>query len=284
MKHILIPTDFSDNATNALQYAVQLMKYEQCTFYVLNTYTPVSLYTTTIHEYHTSLNVDLGELYQKVAEEKLQKSITEVCELFPNKLHRFEHITSCNLLVEQIKECLDTYPIDFIVMGTQGASGLKEIFLGSQTMHVIKKTSIPVLCVPSNYTYRSLKDILFTTDYELSMSNKGLSIVKDICTTYTSRLIFLNAYYGVSLDEHQSKTKEALDTYFKGNAHQFHISDGMDVLEAIEDFQSKHKIDLLVMIHNRHSFFENLLFTPVINKIVHHTKTPFLVIPAIQKK
>ncbi|MBQ0740388.1 universal stress protein, partial [Aquimarina celericrescens] len=53
----------------------------------------------------------------------------------------------------------------------------------------------------------------------------------------------------------------------------------MDVLEAVEDFQKQHKINLLVMIHNKHSFFENLLFTPVINKVAYHTNIPFLVIP-----
>ncbi|GGG29521.1 universal stress protein UspA [Dokdonia pacifica] len=284
MKHILIPTDFSENATNALHYAVQLMKNERCRFYLLNTYTPISLYTSTIYEYHTSLNVDLGELYRKTSEEKLQQSIKEVTETFSNKLHGFELISSCNLLTEQVIECVNTYDIDFIVMGTQGASGFKEIFLGSQTMHIIKKTTVPVICVPNTYTYRPIKDIVFATDYELSIANQGLPLIKNIATSHGSRVIFLNAYYGVSLDEYQLDIKEKLDSYFTGNAHQFHISDGMDVLEAVDDFQSKHNLDLLVMIHNKHNIFENLLFTPVINKIAHHTKTPFLVIPAIQKK
>ncbi|MFC4633134.1 universal stress protein [Dokdonia ponticola] len=284
MKNILIPTDFSENATNAFQYAVQLMKKERCRFHLLNTYSPVSLYTSTIYEYHTSLQVDLGELYKKTSEAKLEKTIQKIKKMFPNDLHTFETIASCNLLVEEIAECVKTCAIDLIVMGTQGASGLKEIFIGSQTLHAIKKATVPIICVPSMYTYKAPKDIVFATDYELSMNNKGISIVKDICNWHTSRLIFLNAYYGVPLDQRQIEVRDALDKFFKENAHQFQISDGMDVLEAIEDFQSKHRIDLLVMIHNRHSIFENLLFVPVINKIVHHTKTPFLVIPSMQKK
>ena len=284
MKHILIPTDFSDNATNAVQYAVQLMQKERCRFYLLNTYTPISLYSATIYEYHTSLDVDLGELYKKTSEEKLLKLKKEIKTMYPNDLHTFDTIASCNLLIEEIRECIPKYAIDFIVMGTQGASGFKEIFIGSQTMHTIKKSTAPIICVPSTYTYQIPKDIVFATDYELSLDNKGIPLVKDICASHTSRLIFLNAYYGVSLDKDQIEVRDALDEYFKTSAHQFQISDGMDVLEAIEDFQSKHKIDLLVMVHNRHNFFENLLFVPVIHKIVHHTKTPFLVIPSAQKK
>lgn len=284
MKNILIPTDFSENATNAFQYAVQLMEKERCRFHLLNTYSPVSLYTSTIYEYHTSAQVDLGELYKKTSEAKLSKAIQKIKKMFPNNLHTYEPIASCNLLVEEMKQCVHTCAIDLIVMGTQGASGLKEIFIGSQTMHAIQKTTVPIICVPSMYVYKAPKDVVFATDYELSMDNHGISIVKDICNWHTSRLIFLNAYYGVSLDQEQIEVREALDQYFKANAHQFQISDGMDVLEAIEDFQSKHSIDLLVMIHNRHSIFENILFVPVINKIVHHTRMPFLVIPSLQKK
>ncbi|NNJ82520.1 MAG: universal stress protein, partial [Flavobacteriaceae bacterium] len=56
-----------------------------------------------------------------------------------------------------------------------------------------------------------------------------------------------------------------------------------DVQGAIEKFQVKHKINLLVMIHNRHNFFENLLFKPVINEIAYHTNIPFLVIPSEER-
>lgn len=284
MKRILIPTDFSDNAINALHYVIHLMENERCTFFLLNTYTPTSLYTSTIYEYHTSLNIDLGEIYKNTSEHKLQRLIDDVTTTFSNDKHQFEKIASCNMLVNEIVDLTESKSIDFIVMGTQGASGLKEIFIGSQTMHTIKKTTVPLLCVPKDFTYKDPKDILFATDYNLSIENVGLSLVKNLCSIHHSRLILLNAYYGVPLDERQEEVKNQMDLYFKGNAHQFYISDGMDVSEALEDFQSKHRIDLLVMVHNKHSFFENLLFTPVINKIAHHTQIPFLVIPAIEKK
>ena len=41
MKHILLPTDFSDNSWNAITYAIQLFKDEACVFFILNTYTPI---------------------------------------------------------------------------------------------------------------------------------------------------------------------------------------------------------------------------------------------------
>jgi nucleotide-binding universal stress UspA family protein len=52
------------------------------------------------------------------------------------------------------------------------------------------------------------------------------------------------------------------------------------VPEAIDDFQKNNPIDLLVMVNNKHSFFENILFRPVVNEIGFHVKIPFLVIPS----
>jgi nucleotide-binding universal stress UspA family protein len=279
MKHILLPTDFSDAACNAMEYAAQLFKNEACTFYVLNTFTPVALYTTTIYQSHSALNIDLGALYKKKSEENVQKAIDQISTKYPDKKHHYMALSSYNVLPLEVEELSLRYPLDCIVMGTNGASGLKEVFIGSQTMHVIKGAKIPVIGVPVNFKYKNPKEILFATDYETDTKQKGLYLLKELCTKHIARLIFLNAYYGITLDEKQLDNKVALDTYFKKNAHLTEIADGLDVLEAIDDFQNRHHIDLLVLVHNKHNFFENLLFTPVVHKVVHHSNVPFFILP-----
>ncbi len=279
MKRILIPTDFSEASYNALEYAVQLFINEACTFYVVNTYTPVALYTTTIYDSHTSLNVDLGEMYKKASLENLDKIITRVTDAYPNNKHTFNPISSYNVLTVEVNEIVATLEIDAIIMGTSGASGLKEVFIGSQTMQVVKDAKVPVIGVPENYKFKALKDILFTTDYRSGTNQVGLSLLEGLCRKHIARLIFLNAYYGIELDREQLENKELLDEYFERDAHLNEVADGMDVLEAVADFQSKHKIDLLVLVHNKHSFFENLLFTPVVRNIVHHASVPFMILP-----
>ena len=282
MKRILIPTDFSEASYNALEYAVQLFINEPCTFYVVNTYTPVALYTTTIYDNHTALNIDLGEIYKTASLENLEKIIARVNNAYPNSMHTFTPVSSYNVLTLEINEIVATSEIDAIIMGTSGASGLKEVFIGSQTMQVVKDAKIPVIGVPSTYTFKALKDVLFTTDYRSGTSQVGLSLLEGLCRKHISRLIFLNAYYGIELDPEQLENKVLLDDYFERDAHLNEVADGMNVLEAVEDFQSKHKIDLLVLVHNKHSFFENLLFTPVVRNIVHHASVPFMILPPVK--
>lgn len=281
MKQILLPTDFSDNAFNAIRYALNLFRDEEATFYLLNTFTPVSYHTGYLIENPAPYGMeDIAMINSKRDIERTEEKIKEE---FNNSKHSFVRLSVFNTLIGEIKSVVEKYNIDLIVMGTKGATGAKEVFIGTHTMYTIKKVNCPVIAVPSGFAFEEPKDVLFPTDYNFSMDNKYLPLVKEICDKYICRLNILNAYYGVALDSKQQKIKEGLDEYFKDNAHVFHIAEGMDVLEAVEDFQKKYKIDLLVMVHNRHSFFENLLFKPVINQVAYHTNIPFLVIPSKER-
>lgn len=281
MKKILLPTDFSENAFNAIRYALRLYENETCTFYLLNTYTPIS--------YHDQYLLENQQMYQledisrENSEKGLEIIIEKIKEEFQNPRHHFIHRSAFNTLIDEALQVVDNEGIDLIVMGTKGATGAKEIFMGTHTMYMIKKAKCPVIAVPEEYAYITPKEILFPTDYNLNTDNTALSFIKEISTNHQTKLTMLYAYYGLSLSDYQEETKVFLDEYFKENTHTFHITDGMDVIEAIEDYQKKNPIHLLAMIHNKHSFFDNLLFKPVVNQIVYHTNVPFLVIPSMER-
>jgi len=278
MKRVLLPTDFSDNAYNAINYAVQLYKNEECNFYLLHTYTPIAYNVGMMTDSYSALQME--EITRKNAITALEQIEDKIKKEFKNPKHTFTHIASFNLLVSEIKEVVEEYNIDLIIMGTQGATGAKEIFLGTHTMYTIKKVKCPIIAVPSGFHYESPKEILFATDYKFSKTNKHIKLIKNICDNHVSRLNILNVYYGIPLEEKQKMVKTFLDEYFNENAHLFHIAEGMDIPEAVATFQIKNKINFLIMMHNKHSFFENLLFKPVINEIAFHTNIPFLVIPS----
>jgi len=281
MKRILLPTDFSDNALNAIRYAVNLFRNTSCEFYLLHTYTPAAYVVGSMADSYSALEL------QKITRQNAERSLEEVEETiraeFNNRNHHFKKFVTFNMLVHEIEDMVADQGIDLIVMGTQGATGAQEVFLGSHTMYTIKKVKCPVIAVPSGFGYESPKEILFPTDFRLSKVNPYLSLIREICDLQSARLNILNAYYGEPLDDEQKEMKAYLDGYFEDNAHLFHIAENTDVVGAIEKFQLKNKINLLVMIHNRHNFFENLLFKPVINQIVYHTNIPFLVIPSEER-
>ena len=137
--------------------------------------------------------------------------------------------------------------------------------------------------MPSGFKFEKPKEVLFPTDYKIEKSNRYLEFIRTLCSIHDSRLHFLNAYYKSPLEEEQKRLKVFLDAFFIDNAHEFHIGEDQDLLEVIKAFEIKNKINFLIMVHNKHSFFENLLFTAVINKMVYHTQVPFLVIPSEER-
>jgi nucleotide-binding universal stress UspA family protein len=278
MKKILAPTDFSENATNAIKYAIKLFEKETCVFYLLNTFTPAAYNVGAMVDSYSALR--LQEIVKDNSEKNLEMLEDSLKEQFNNPNHSFVRIASFNLLILEITDVVTREGIDLIVMGTKGATGAKEVFLGTHTTYTIKKVKCPVIAVPSGFVFDPPKEILFPTDYRLSKTNKYLSLIKGICEKHVSRLNILNAYHGEPLSKDQNNIKDFLDKYFEGNSHLFHIAEDTDLIGAIDNFQVKHKINFLIMIHNRHSFFENMLFRPLINQIAYHTNIPFLVIPS----
>lgn len=278
MKKILLPTDFSDNAYNAIKYIVELYKNEECIFYLLNTYTPV-LYDTEYILYSPS-PLSLDEIYKNNSLKGLSKVEKQIKKELPNSKHKWEVISSFNMLNDEIKEQVKEKKIDMVVMGTQGATGSEMILFGTHTVHAIKKATCPLLVIPSGFKFKTLKNILFPTDYALNYDNKHLNFLNELSKNYDSKLHILNVFFGIPLEPEQQKTKKFLADFFKNTPHSFYSIEKGSVPEAIDQFQENNPVDLLVMINNKHSFFENILFRPVVNEIGFHVKIPFLVIPS----
>src|SRR5699024_7335609 len=279
MKNVLLPTDFSKNAYNAIQYAVQLLKEEECTFYILHTITPGSYSIASIDDGPSRKVIE--EVTRQNAEEKLKAIIKELKTKYASTKHSFERIISFNSFSSEIKVAVLERAIELVVMGTKGATGAKEVFLGTNTMNTIKKVPVAVIAIPKEFSYEKPKEILFTTDFKFSMENKYLPVLRSLCAKYSARLNVLNIYTGKALDPMQEAAKDKLAAYFKNNAYLFHELEYMNVEEGVEHFQIKHLINFLVMVNNKHTVMENLLFKPVIKALVYHTHIPFIVIPSV---
>jgi nucleotide-binding universal stress UspA family protein len=277
MKKILLPTDFSDNSWNAIEYALRLFKDDICKFYLLNTYTPI-IYQM---EYVliNPIEYDLNDVIRDTSLKGLKDIHDKIHKEFNNPNHSFELISKFNSLIPEINEQIDENGIDLIVMGTKGATGATEVLFGTNTVHVLKHANCPVLAVPSGFIYETPKEILFPTDYEFNYNPSILNILKEIILKQKSRINIMHVSTGYDLTEIQEKNKSDLETYFKKTAYLFHDVRNMDITEAIDEFQLKTKVNLLVMANNKRSFFENLFFKSTIKQIGFHLVIPFLVIP-----
>jgi len=279
MKRILLPTDFSDNSWNAITYAVELFKDEACTFYLLNTYTPVIYHVEYVLGYPAQFG--LGDAVRNTSQENLNELVLKLSDKFGNNpKHKFETSARFDTLISGIKDFVEAHNIDLIIMGTKGATGAEGVLFGSNTVHVFKEIKCPIMAIPSNFKFEAPHEILFPTDLEVNYKNSLLNILQEIASSHHSRVNAMHVSTGNKLTDYQENNKLNLESIFKNTAYLFHNIKSMNILEAINEFQMKHKINLLVMINNKHSFFENLFFKNTINQIGFHLNIPFLVIPS----
>lgn len=278
MKHkILLPVDFSDNSWNAIKYALQLFRNEECTFYILNVYTPI-IYNM---EYMmSSSNIyDLEEITRKRSINGLDEIKERILNENNNTRHSLETISSFNSLTSEINELVREKEISLIVMGTKGATGANQILFGSNTIHALKNATCPFLAIPDNFEFEKMTSILFTTDYEISYDASQINTILEIVNTDNAILNVLNVSYGYELSENQENCKSILESYLNKVNTIYHSVPDKDLQEAINDFQLENKIDMLIMINNKHSFFENVFFKSIIKQIGFHLNVPFLVLP-----
>lgn len=278
MKKVLLPTDFSENAYNAIEYALQLFKEETCAFFILNTYTPM------IYNYEYQLHADqymmeAVDMVKKNSEIKLENLLRLLKKEHPNPKHTFKTISSFNILTDEVMELSKKYDIDLVVMGTKGVSKAREVLFGSNTIHVIKKATRVVLAIPENFHYETPKEILFPTDYKVEYTRELLKPILDISEKYNPRINFLHIAHEEELTQDQENNKKSLDNYFEHVAHLFHNLAKQNIPDAIKAFQLRAKINLLVMTNSRHSFFEKLFAKSAIHQIALQLKIPLMVIP-----
>ena len=278
MKRILLPTDFSDNAFEAIRYTLLVHKDVECTFYLFHTYTPPVYQTEYI--IGSPGQIGLGDVLQEAAMTRLERLKTRLEDQFENPNHTIMVHTAFNTLLGEIAETVEAENIDLIVMGTKGATGAKEILFGTNTVHVIKKAKCPVVAVPPKFGYEAPKEILFPTDYEIEYQKEKMEPLLAIAEEHKSRINVMHVRAGYDLNAVQEKHKAQLEKLL-GSTAIFHEVPDNGIIAAVNEFQLKTEINLLVMVQNKHTFLERLFIEPVIKKIGFHVTIPFMVIPQL---
>jgi hypothetical protein len=224
--------------------------------------------------------IGLGDIVQENSMNNLESLKKKLEKDYKNPLHTFITHSALNVLSSEVSRSVEAEDIDIVIMGTQGATGAKEILFGTNTVHVIKNSKCPVLVIPSGFEYENPKQILFPNDFEVELNKSSLSQLLKIVNSHVTQVNVMHVFTSNDLNPVQLKNKEKLEKILSKNAT-FHEVASNEIIAAINAFQVKQKINLLVMVQNKHTFFERLFIEPIIKKIGFHVTVPFMVIPQL---
>ena len=277
MKKILVPFDFSENATSALEYAIQLSKITDSELAVFHCLLP-------------PFNLGMSEK----TEEERDRQVREELELASRKLQNEVHGVYKNtgiamppatkigvevnpLVVEKIMEVAATQQADLLVMGTHGASGLKKVFFGSNTSNMVAKSSLPILAIPGSYRYKKIDSIALASD--LDDVEVELEKVIPIAAALNARIDVV--YLDFGLDPYERKENMAIRLVEKTAYPKIRFINQRATLEQTLLNQLRKYLDeqnpgWLVMFPGEHRFWDRFLLHSKTESMVNSLSLPLL--------
>lgn len=275
MRRVLVPTDFSENAFNALKYACQVFKYEKSVFYIVHTYAD-KVYQKNNFEERSALN-ELKEVTLEDSEKQLEDVKARLVEYSPNPRHSYSYISVFAPLIDAVNDWVDQENMDIVVMGTRGKTNNRNITFGSNTLQVMRYVSCPVLAIPEGYEYHAPKEVLFATNYMVPYKRRELKLLCDMTGSFRSTIHMLYIDPAKDLSLRQEDNQEFLESCLSKPEIRFETSPEKDKTLAIAKYIVHKSIDLLVIVNSRHSYLEDMLYQSTIDRLGLHVKIPFLV-------
>lgn len=269
MNAILIPTDFSPVADNALQYALSMAKHYQLSLILFHV---VQLSGPEVTEV---IHVDVIPESMDIARKKLAEKSSILSADYPEiEIHtRVEY----GVFVDSIQSvCEELGPIA-IVMGITGdGKGIDKI-IGSNALNVMTETSFPLIIVPKQTQFKPIEKIAFACDLKNVLSSTPIIALKAFSKLFNATMHILNIdHQNKNYTPDTEKDLQILHSMLDNIQHEFHFIDDANVQHAIDEFVTTHQADMLIMLPKKHSFFASLFHKSQTREMAYHSHIPLL--------
>jgi len=276
-KIILLPTDFSKNAWNALIYASELYRNQECEFYILNAFT---IKTYDIESIFVAKPGDKEyDLAQKNSELGLNKILKLLQITIVPSQHSYFTMSMYGSPLEAIKKAVELKDIELVVMGTKGATNEATVIYGSNTIDAMEKVrNCPILAIPSKVSFKEPKEIVFPTSFKTHFKRRELKHLYEISKITNSPVRILHVNEKKHLSESQKANKELLEDCLDGLDYTFHWIDNVDVNSGLHNFVKSRNSDMVVFINKKHMLFDSAFSHPLVKDLGANSQVPVLVL------
>ncbi len=284
MKTIIVPTDFSETANNALKAAVNLQKKHGCKLVLLHmleiaeNLLPELSFNNDVKPRSGTASNSLPDafFYMKLA----QKRFAEIRELPFLKGVEFEEAIQNYLNFKGIIDSAHKHEADLIVMGSQGSSGLSEMFLGSNTEKVVRYSDIPVLVVKGDAEKIKFENIVFASDFSeeaITPFIKANTLIKKLGAKLNLLYVNTPGDYFLSSAQMRKKIDTFLDTTKCKNdvANIAFVSD-FTVEKGVLNYATDNKMDAISVATHGRTGISHFFSGSISEDIANHANKPVI--------
>jgi nucleotide-binding universal stress UspA family protein len=273
MKKILVPIDFTEVSDNAFVYALEMAKRLKAELVLLHTF-EIPIVDS------QAMPINYATIYNSVEWANFEHFKQKMPQLHAIAEERnlsqipMSHLMMDGDLLLSINKVITQENIDMVVMGTKGADGWWDSFIGTNTGSVIAGVSVPVLSVPASVPFQKIDTIAFTTRFRKKDIEALIKILL-FAKKFQAKVKCL--YVKTPNSDVTDETIRRWQSHFEDHDNlQFFIIPSENVPETIEDFLVSQEIDLLAMLTYKRNFFVELFSKTTTQQLSYHLPTPIL--------
>lgn len=272
MKTIIVPTDFSVMANNAMRFATDMAQHINASLMLLHIYqVPVA-----IGEVPMPL-VNVDEL-QKSSEEKLKTLKEEVEKLTAFKVKVYIEARLGEVVDELQNVCATVQPFA-VIIGTKGSGALERMLFGSVTLSAMKHLDVPVMVIPPGVRYKPVHKIGLACDFKNVVAATPEKEIKSIVKEFNAALHVLNVdYHNQHFEGNTPEESFLLHNMLAEVKPSYHFIEKENVEEGIKEFAETNNIDFIIVIPKKHQFLEGLFHKSLSKELAFHSHVPVMAI------
>ncbi len=269
MKKFLVPIDFSDTSVNAAKFTVALTKeIPDAQVILYHVYSRISFATLTSKEEGSRHNVSenaLNEIRSKISEGNDNISV----------------VVEEGSFVENIGDFVLGHAIDLVVMGITGSSRITQVFMGTNTLNVIRNINCPVMIIPPDAKFEGLKKMVFTSDFKDVARTTPFNELRKLFDIFKPEIDILNvdSEHYVELTEDFKIERQAMEDKLGQYNPNFSFLRAYDFLDGINNYVETRNIDVIITVPRKHSFLSQLFKTSHTKKLAYHSNVPIIAVP-----
>ncbi len=272
IQNILFPTDFSNNAQNALPYAVDLVKKKQGKLSLLNVYDIPLMAPADAFGMSEDTMANVSQDMRATAQDKLKQIIED------NNLTDLRHrcFVREGVVEDEILQVIQKNDIHLVVMGTKGEASEQGLFMGSITKGVMQHAGCPVLAIPESAEYRQISTIVFATDLQHDESHM-VNYMVGFARHYDAEIIVLHIDHDNNYKEWSIELLKNIIDKTDYPKITFKELVNKDTGEGINDYIAAQNPDLLSITTYTTTLFDKIFHKSLTKQMLLQSKIPLLI-------
>ncbi|HXB45400.1 MAG TPA: universal stress protein [Puia sp.] len=273
MNKIIVPVDFSETAANAAKFAAYLSK---------------GIREAELIVYNVFGTIEAGSDGSPLqSDDTARKSIMEFAlQIMKKELARITD-AKISIVVEKDDHFVDSLEryvrhngVQLIVMGITGATRLGQIFMGSNTLRLVNRRTVPVVIVPPDAQFKDAKNIMLISDFKDVERTIPVAQVKGLLNLFkpTLHIVNVDAEHYIELTDEYKAERSKMDDMLKEFSPEYSFIRLFDFMDTINQVAKDKNIDMIITFPKEHSFLSNIFKTSHTKKLVYHSDVPIVAI------